>query len=233
MGGMQFYRKEKKYTEDNIQDYLLDWIATGNVSKFYGTALWKAKRDEIMRRDGCMCQLCRMQGVQTPAEVVHHIEHLDRVENIPLALSDDNLLSLCKFCHKLVHKGLPYVLSYWRNPPAWAQDLQQIMFFYLRQQQQQAYVNPSYYFPDSTLSQPIQSQQQTANQQQQQQQINNIYQWQEQRGQYYPYYPYPYQYQPQGQQGQRQQQQQQPYIYPYQSQQPPQYNPYPYVIPGA
>ena len=233
MGEMRFYRKEKKYTEDNIQDYLREWITTGNVGKFYGTALWKAKRDEIMRRDGCMCQLCRMQGVQTPAEVVHHIEHLDRVENIPLALDNNNLLSLCKFCHKVVHKGLLSVLSYWDNPPAWAQDLQQIMFFYLRQQQQQSYFNPSYYFPDTlTLSQPIQSQQQTANQQQQQQQINNIYQRQEQRGQYYPYYPYPYPYQPQGQQGQGQQQQQQPYIYPYQSQQPPQYNPYPY-IPGA
>ena len=181
---MQFYRREKKYTEDNIQDYLRDWIETGNVSKFYGTGIWKAKRDAIMRRDGCMCQLCRMQGVQTPAVVVHHIEHVE--DNPAAALDDANLLSLCKFCHKVVHKGLAYVLSYWNSPPAWAQELQQIMFFYLRQQQQQqAPLYPPYHNNPATQTQPYQIQQ-DANQLQLQQQTNNTYQ-QQRQGQLYPY----------------------------------------------
>lgn len=189
--GMQFYRKERKYTEDNIQDYLRDWIETGNVSKFYGTGIWKAKRDAIMRRDGCMCQLCRMQGVQIPAVVVHHIEHVE--DNPAAALDDANLLSLCKFCHKVVHKGLPYVLSYWLNPPAWAQELQQIMFFYLQQQQTPSY--PPYHNNPATQTQPYQIQQ-DANQLQQQ--TNNMYQ-QQGQGQLYPYPMYQPQPQQQGQ----------------------------------
>lgn len=113
-----YYRRTRKYTANNIQYYLPGWIASGCKNKFYGLAIWTEKRNEIITRDRCLCQDCLARGVITPASVVHHIQFLDVRPD--LALEDSNLISLCKFCHKVRHYDLWQVLERWdNNYPAW------------------------------------------------------------------------------------------------------------------
>lgn len=74
---------------------------------FYHTARWKRVRAMCLQRDQGMCQDCmrkfRDGKMEHPnrATMVHHIiEYRDRPD---LALSLDNLVSLCDSCHDRRH----------------------------------------------------------------------------------------------------------------------------------
>lgn len=74
---------------------------------FYHTAAWKRLREQALQRDGGMCQDCleRMKsgiGIKPRrATMVHHIIPIE--ERPDLALSLDNLRSLCDECHNREH----------------------------------------------------------------------------------------------------------------------------------
>ena len=91
------------------------------ASRFYKSAVWKQKRQEILIRDHFECQDCRkrieeaaitgeqLHGWQRSihrAQQVHHIQPLK--ERPDLALRDDNLVSLCIMCHNLRHGREPF-----------------------------------------------------------------------------------------------------------------------------
>ena len=69
--------------------------------KFYKTKEWRKKRLEILSRDNYECQHCKRDGKQSQAQTVHHIVHLR--DDRSLALTDDNLISLCNACHNVEH----------------------------------------------------------------------------------------------------------------------------------
>ena len=71
------------------------------IKGFYRTYAWKKKRLQILARDKHACQECRKQGRYSKAEIVHHIKHLQ--DEPGLALTDDNLESVCKGCHEKLH----------------------------------------------------------------------------------------------------------------------------------
>ena len=69
--------------------------------KFYKSATWRSKRQQILKRDNNECQRCKARGKFFIAEVVHHEKHLkDRWD---LRLVDDNLISVCGACHNILH----------------------------------------------------------------------------------------------------------------------------------
>lgn len=67
----------------------------------YTSQKWKRKAEHIKRRDQYMCVRCRRYGKMRPAQVVHHIKHVD--EYPELAYVDSNLESLCIACHNKEH----------------------------------------------------------------------------------------------------------------------------------
>lgn len=85
-------------------------------NRFYWSAAWKAKREEILRRDHYECQACR-QRIKAAAKegktlrgydarihravCVHHIKELK--DHPELALDDDNFVSLCHKDHDRIH----------------------------------------------------------------------------------------------------------------------------------
>ena len=76
-------------------------MSSGWVKKFYASALWLHKREDILDRDNNECQKHKRRGNFAPATCVHHKQHL---KNRPdLALVDDNLESLCDSCHREEH----------------------------------------------------------------------------------------------------------------------------------
>lgn len=72
---------------------------------FYRTQAWRDVRDYCMHRDSFLCQDCLAEGRYTPAEEVHHIIPLtpENIHSPSIALNPDNLVSLCRSCHKARH----------------------------------------------------------------------------------------------------------------------------------
>lgn len=61
--------------------------------------LW---REAVFARDNWTCQVCHTKGVFLNA---HHIEHFAKVPELRVTIS--NGITLCKDCHKAVHKKSP------------------------------------------------------------------------------------------------------------------------------
>lgn len=72
---------------------------------FYGSPAWKNCREAAKKRDQYLCVDCMKRGRLTPAEEVHHIIELtpENISDPSISLSLDNLVSLCRECHKARH----------------------------------------------------------------------------------------------------------------------------------
>lgn len=77
-----------------------DWARS-----LYSSAAWKNIRGYVFHRDQMLCQDCLKKGIYTPAEEVHHIVELtpSNVSDPNIALNADNLISLCRECHRARH----------------------------------------------------------------------------------------------------------------------------------
>lgn len=78
--------------------------------RIYNDRRWKAAANAHLI-DHPLCEECLKRGINTPAEDVHHIVSFmttdDPFERERLAFYDpDNLMSLCKQCHQLIHSRL-------------------------------------------------------------------------------------------------------------------------------
>lgn len=74
-------------------------------AKFYGSKRWQDCRAIAIKRDRYLCVDCLAEGRLTAAEEVHHIIELtaDNVEDDSVSLNLDNLVSLCRECHRARH----------------------------------------------------------------------------------------------------------------------------------
>ena len=74
---------------------------------FYKSKAWQMVRDNVMARDAWLCQDCLKRGRYTPAEEVHHIRELtpDNITDPEVTLNPDNLVALCRECHRQRHTG--------------------------------------------------------------------------------------------------------------------------------
>lgn len=62
-----------------------------------------------MRRDAFLCVDCLKRGKIIPAEEVHHIIPLtpENISDLNISLGSDNLVSVCRECHKARHGARP------------------------------------------------------------------------------------------------------------------------------
>lgn len=80
---------------------LNQYIEADNVQAWYHLRYWRYVKAYVMKRDHHECQVCRKRGLYTPANTVHHLQHvLDRPD---LALDTDNLEVVCRACHNREH----------------------------------------------------------------------------------------------------------------------------------
>jgi len=75
-------------------------VARNFSRRFYKSKAWRDTREYILKRDKYLCQDCR-----EPAEEVHHIVKLtpENINDMTIALGENNLVSLCRNCHKKKH----------------------------------------------------------------------------------------------------------------------------------
>ena len=91
------YRTYKKKTYDTEAD------------RFRQSKRWTDKSKEIRQRDRYLCRVCEADLYNTVQQYnyntieVHHIEKLN--ENYDKRLNNDNLISLCRYHHKMADDG--------------------------------------------------------------------------------------------------------------------------------
>lgn len=75
--------------------------------EFYKSQAWKTIRQTAISRDKYLCVDCLAKGRYTPAEEVHHITELTpgNIGDPAVSLNLDNLVSLCRECHRARHTG--------------------------------------------------------------------------------------------------------------------------------
>lgn len=75
------------------------------AKSFYKSQRWQKVRQAAISRDAYLCVDCMKRGIITPAEEVHHITELtpDNITDPNITLNLDNLVSLCRECHKARH----------------------------------------------------------------------------------------------------------------------------------
>lgn len=74
--------------------------------QFYSSKAWQDCRNNYGARQGWLCEDCMKRGVYTPGKEVHHVEELKpwNIHRPEVTLNFDNLVLLCKECHKARHK---------------------------------------------------------------------------------------------------------------------------------
>ncbi|NEY20511.1 HNH endonuclease [Bacillus ginsengihumi] len=91
-------------------------IREDKMIPFYKWSGWRKKRQEALERDNYECQECKREGKYSRAQNVHHLKEVkDRPD---LALTLDNLESVCIQCHNKIHdkrlkkdKRKPFVIE--------------------------------------------------------------------------------------------------------------------------
>ena len=92
-------------------------MAKAFARKFYSSKAWQSCRNEYMKRAHYLCEDCLKRGIYKPAKEVHHIEELtpDNIYRPEISLNFNNLVALCKECHKARHnecnKGRRYLFG--------------------------------------------------------------------------------------------------------------------------
>ena len=82
---------------------------TDEIHKFRCSQAWVEKRDYIKKMDKYLCQAClhnfygTMQQLNTVGLEVHHIIPIRKAWD--LKLSDNNLITLCRYHHELAERG--------------------------------------------------------------------------------------------------------------------------------
>lgn len=86
-------KKEKKLYEEERR-------------KIYKSTRWRKLR-ALKIAEQPLCEMCLKEGKTTIAEDVHHIESFmstdDKVLRLALAYDYENLMSICKMHHQMIH----------------------------------------------------------------------------------------------------------------------------------
>ncbi len=88
----KFYQIKKRITKEKIRERHI--LFQENYLTYMESDEWKAKRMLVLKRDGNLCQECKV----AKAEDVHHITY-DNFKNEKL----EDLVSVCRDCHKEIH----------------------------------------------------------------------------------------------------------------------------------
>lgn len=73
---------------------------------FYTSGEWQRCKESYLQSVGRLCERCLLEGIITPADVVHHKIHItpENIYDKDITLNHDNLMALCQDCHAAVHR---------------------------------------------------------------------------------------------------------------------------------
>ena len=99
---MPFINRKHKVKERNVK-----YVHHNNIShQYYNTVQWHNLRDRYIKEHP-FCEECAKDNIITIAQEVHHkYEFLNGntdEERTNLLLDEDNLMSVCRKCHRKIH----------------------------------------------------------------------------------------------------------------------------------
>ena len=73
--------------------------------QFYSSKAWQDCRNRYGAMRGWLCEDCLKRGLYRPGKEVHHVEELTpmNIHRPEITLNPDNLVLLCRECHKARH----------------------------------------------------------------------------------------------------------------------------------
>ena len=79
------------------------------AEKFYKSNAWQCCREAYAGHVGHLCERCLKRGKIEPGEIVHHKVYLtpENINDPAITTGLDNLVSLCRECHKARHHPEP------------------------------------------------------------------------------------------------------------------------------
>ena len=79
------------------------------AERFYKSQEWQRCREYVWQRDRGLCVDCLKRGRVTPAEEVHHVIEItpENITDPAITLNPENLVSLCRECHRRRHGTEP------------------------------------------------------------------------------------------------------------------------------
>ena len=93
--------KPTDMTTEGLTKWIQRLILTGQIHQFYISRPWRKVSGGVRREQNNECQMCKLSGRYSQADVVHHVKELRRYPH--LALTESNLMCLCSSCHWDVH----------------------------------------------------------------------------------------------------------------------------------
>lgn len=87
--------------DTNTLSWLLNHIKRDDMIPFYKSRPWRSLRKQALERDNYECQVCKRYGRYRLARNVHHLKEVKVRPDLALTL--DNLESVCIQCHNEIH----------------------------------------------------------------------------------------------------------------------------------
>ena len=84
---------------------VLFYVMKPYAERFYKSQEWQRCREYVWQRDRGLCVDCIKRGRVTAAEEVHHVTEItpENITDPGITLNPDNLVSLCRECHRRRH----------------------------------------------------------------------------------------------------------------------------------
>lgn len=100
----------KNNKDQNGPGYSRSFLLVINMARefskgFYSSKTWQDCRNRYGAMRGWLCEDCLKRGLYRPGKEVHHVEELTpmNINRPEVTLNFDNLVLLCKECHKARH----------------------------------------------------------------------------------------------------------------------------------
>lgn len=91
------HRRKKGSSKASYKEY----------QKYYTNPIWRGNREHYLQFHP-LCECCLKHGRVVAAECIHHVipfsRGIDEEHKIQLLINEANFMSLCKTCHKALHK---------------------------------------------------------------------------------------------------------------------------------
>lgn len=86
---------------ENLVKWIQILISKNRIIEFYKSTIWKRMRERALEEQNYECQRCKVKGMYTRADTVHHKKEVRKYPVLALTLS--NLEAICKECHYEEH----------------------------------------------------------------------------------------------------------------------------------